>query len=272
MAQDQDIAVSDLTTKGYADITTSDYLMGVATAEAYKATISNIATRMAYGVFDDRYVQVSGDTMTGNLTISSATSYFYAKSTTYDTHISATAPSSAQYAGGYYVRDKDNNAAAYVRGAFLTTGIQRLELTCIRKDANDNSIYNGLYLGIDSSGNRTVTVTSGAEDAWLSALGLEPSSSWSSNKCAKWKKQGSVVTVCSTSTNTDVEIPVNTWTTIATIASGFRPSATVYSIAFFRNSAVGATIQVTSAGLVQAYSATAIASNSSVRFSVAYVI
>lgn len=128
------------------------------------------------------------------------------------------------------------------------------------------SAANGLAI-IDPSGTKV------AELDWDGYLKL-PAASWGTNKVATYTVKAGIATVCSTGTNTDVNIPVNTWTTVATLPVYPRPSQTVYGTALLELDKVGAVrIQTDGTVQVQVSSATgAIASGSSIYFNLSYAL
>lgn len=68
--QDEDVLVSDLPVKTASQVDPTDKLMGIDDVEGYQVSITNFGDFLATSKYDARYVNVDGDTMTGNLTIS----------------------------------------------------------------------------------------------------------------------------------------------------------------------------------------------------------
>lgn len=131
-------------------------------------------------------------------------------------------------------------------------------------------------VGIDATTGLTVNDHNGNQKAaidWDGNLTL-PAATWGSNKCANYAKKAGIVTVCASGTALDVNIPVNTFTTVATLPAGYRPSQAVYGMALLAMGKLGA-VRVTTAGAVQVdvSSATgAIASGSSIYFNLSYAL
>lgn len=99
-------------------------------------------------------VNKSGDTMTGNLNVKSAS-------------MPANPTSGNLYLNGLYLQDAANDDYAYLRAhsASAEKGIQ-LE---VRRSVNGSYVYNTLNMRINASGGRTIQVSDGA--AWRSAIG-----------------------------------------------------------------------------------------------------
>lgn len=73
--QDEDVLVSDLPIKTAAEIDPTDKLMGIDDVEGYQVSITNFGDFLATSKYDARYVNVDGDTMTGDLRLQKATGY-----------------------------------------------------------------------------------------------------------------------------------------------------------------------------------------------------
>lgn len=131
-------------------------------------------------------------------------------------------------------------------------------------------------VGINATTGLTVNDHNGNQKAvidWDGNLTL-PAVTWGTDKVAAYAKQAGVVTVCASGTNMDVNIPAASWTTVATLPAGYRPSRTVRGMAMLSMGKLGA-IQITTAGAVQVQvsSATgAIASGSSIYFNLSYAL
>lgn len=131
-------------------------------------------------------------------------------------------------------------------------------------------------VGINATTGLTVSDHNGNQKAaidWDGNVTL-PAVSWGVNKVAVYGKQAGVVSVFSSGTALDVNIPTATWTTVATLPAGYRPSRIVRGMALLSMNKVGA-VQITTGGAVQVQvnSATgAIASGSSIYFNLSFAL
>ena len=107
-------------------------------------------------------VNKAGDTMTGNLTLENAAPGVYAKATDVTDGV---APSESTNQIGFRIIDKNGTGIALFTDRETTAGLQGAWMTGIR-----NGIYNGLYLLVNSSGERVVQVSESA--AWRDALNV----------------------------------------------------------------------------------------------------
>lgn len=111
-------------------------------------------------------VSKSGDTMTGNLSITKSSATLTLKSTNVTV---GTAPSSTVYSPLIQLLDSAGNAICYWRGIFATDGRTGYQLEAYRS-VNGSNVYNNISLFIASNGTRTVSVSDA--NAWRNALGV----------------------------------------------------------------------------------------------------
>ena len=133
-------------------------------------------------------VSKSGDTMTGDLTISKSddTPRFIAKNSNID--ITGTnLPGSTQY-DGIYFRDANDNNIGYCESSQTSTGELYTDLAV----RIGSSLTNRLRLGIEN-GTRTVNVGN-AKSAWLDALGLGSTSTTSTESDIISEASGASIT------------------------------------------------------------------------------
>lgn len=110
----------------------------------------------------DSFVKRAGDSIAGNLTIENASPGFYAKATDVTDGV---APSEDTNQVGFRVQDKNGANIAMFADREYANGRQGAWVSGAR-----NGVYNALYLLVDSSGNRVVSVSDAAP--WRTALGL----------------------------------------------------------------------------------------------------
>lgn len=115
-------------------------------------------------------VNKAGDTMTGSLIVEGTSPYYYSDSTTIDSTIGQTIPDNDTPIGGYDIRDKNDYVCGWFATRKLANDTIRSELVARRKNAGGSTLTNVLYLGINSAGNRYVTVTDSS--VWRDALGI----------------------------------------------------------------------------------------------------
>lgn len=151
-AQDTDIIISDLPVKTSSTIALTDKLLGLDNVEGFQITISNLLT----GIFDPRYVNVTGDTMTGALTIKSSNLAH------------GTVPSSETYGTRLYFTGNDDGVFGQLRAVSYPSGFDGMQLLSYRS-INGSYVYNVLTMGVNSDGTRFVSVTESAP--WRSAIG-----------------------------------------------------------------------------------------------------
>lgn len=123
---------------------------------AINATIANIQTTL------DNKVSKSGDSMTGNLTISYESPGVITNVTG---RTDGTAPASDTNSYGFRLRDKNGNNVAIFTDRWNADGRQGAWIAGAR-----SGVYNSLYLFVDSSGNRVVSVSEAAP--WRNALNV----------------------------------------------------------------------------------------------------
>lgn len=265
---------SDATSDAYIQNKPSIPAAGSATplmdGTAAVGTSSNYARQDHRHPTDTTRVAKAGDTMTGNLTISKTNPTAVYQSTNLDSAVGETVPADDTAFGGVQISDMQGVTIGWVK-AYKNendrTYIQMVE----RRIVGGNTIFNSLSLGINADGSRSVSVSEAA--AWLSALGLTPTA-WGTDKVAKYKKQGSVVTVTWSGTNTDVSVPPNTWTAVATLPSGYRPSTNIYGVAYL-GSAHTCAMRIATDGTVYVMTNTStptVGSGASLRFNMTFII
>lgn len=105
-------------------------------------------------------VNKAGDIMTGNLTIDNDAPGVYAKATDITDGV---APSADTNQIGFRIVDKNNSIIALFTDRENKNGQQGAWITGVR-----NNVFNSLYLQVDSSGNKIVSVSD--QKAWCKAL------------------------------------------------------------------------------------------------------
>lgn len=166
-----DQPVTELPVKTSSAVLLDDYLMGIDAADGYIVTVSDLATRMATGVLDARYVNVTGDTMTGNLTISkSSDPYVATTNPSMNAQIGQTVPSETVQIGRHIIMDNTSTSCGWITVYRTAEDLVYTNLCVRRKNTSGTILLNGLSLGIDASGNFTVAVSSSS--AWRSALNV----------------------------------------------------------------------------------------------------
>lgn len=97
----------------------------------------------------------------------------YQTSSKCSTRLNATAPSSQMFFGGLIARDLNKDMVFYSESSLTTSGSLVRSFVSRRYSANGATAYNnGFYLHIDSSGNPSVSFTTGGAAAWRNGLGL----------------------------------------------------------------------------------------------------
>lgn len=178
--------VTELPYKTATEVNLNDYLMGIDAADGYQVSMQDLANRLATSIYDakyasilnvytkseadNRYVNINGGTMTGDLNINAPSAYVRIRATNHNTKIGAETLSSNSSVGGLQFEDSQGVANGWVRSLLYTTGKLQTEMYCHRKGANGTDIYNYVAVGIDASGNPTVNMTS--PTAWRGAIGL----------------------------------------------------------------------------------------------------
>lgn len=115
-------------------------------------------------------VKKAGDTMTGNLTISKSGAQLYCKSTDMDSAVGETIPSSGETMfGGIQFQDKNGYNMGWFR-QYKNSNDRTYTQMLVRRHVGSSDIVNGLTLGINADGTRSVSVSESAP--WRSALGV----------------------------------------------------------------------------------------------------
>lgn len=117
-------------------------------------------------------VNIAGDTMTGNLTISKTTPYIRQDSTDLDCKIGQTIPESNRRFAGWYSYDKNGSQCFYSETIKSTTDSVYQSFVVRRLNTSGTAIVNGFYLHVNSSGNAVVSFAGDGKTAWLNGLGL----------------------------------------------------------------------------------------------------
>ena len=143
-------------------------LEGIATMTASEMETGTDTTGKLVTAKDlhDVYVNVTGDTMSGNLTIHRNSPSVILKDTRYTI---GTVPSSDVWGPRLSFRDNNGISTGYTGGIYTTTNKVGVQLEANRS-VNGSAVYNGVALYIDADGNRTVTVSDAA--AWRTALSV----------------------------------------------------------------------------------------------------
>lgn len=116
-------------------------------------------------------VAKAGDTMTGNLTIStSGTPALYVKSTVMDTTQTSMSAAKTGYIG---IRDKNDNYVGWIGATQSTAGLVTASFSA-RNKATGSNVTNTLSLRVANDGTRSVVVSDAA--IWRSALGISSNS------------------------------------------------------------------------------------------------
>ena len=110
----------------------------------------------------NNYLPLSGGTLTGSLTTSLQ---LVIKDDTIDTSIS---PESNMWPRHIIIKDKDDEDRGHLELYSLPSSVQGIQLET-KRIVNNTSIYNGIKLGIDSEGNRTISLHE--SENWRNALG-----------------------------------------------------------------------------------------------------
>lgn len=149
------------------------------------SAISSVITNVESGVkyLNDNKVSKSGDTMTGNLTINASlittgtvtgNNNFWIKSTNTTVDGISNANSNLYTPSLVFSGPEiDSNQMGYIQGFMYSTSIDErgngLRITGRRK-VSDSWVDNNLWLGVNSTGKRTVVVTDA--DAWRTGLDI----------------------------------------------------------------------------------------------------
>lgn len=159
-----EVRVVDLTVKTASGINLYDSLMGVDAADGYIATVEDFASAMATGVFDARYVNANGDTMTGQLVMDGTN---VAVKTDF-TIGAGTSLSANDYYHALDIFDSQGTEVGAVYGQLLTNDTLGVQLE-VARTVSDTRYINNLRLFISPSGGKSVTVSDPA--AWRTAIG-----------------------------------------------------------------------------------------------------
>ena len=168
-----EIRVVDLPVKTATAVNLDDYLMGIDAADGYQVTVSDLATRMATGVFDARYVNADGDTMTGQLTVHYTNPAMVEKGTI-SMRIGAETLSANQRIGALFLQDNNGDVNFYSETYRTTDNITYTSFVHRRFSADGaTAYYNGFYLDILNDGTRRVRFSDNTvRDAWANALNV----------------------------------------------------------------------------------------------------
>ena len=111
----------------------------------------------------------AGDTMTGNLTVSTNNNPNISLKNTDIDLTRATLPSATEYSSLYFI-DKSGYLGAYLQHSQTTAGLSTFSFGARNRNSdNTDNISNIITLGVKADGTRTVSVTTPA--TWRSALG-----------------------------------------------------------------------------------------------------
>lgn len=168
-----EIRVVDLPVKTATAVNLDDYLMGIDAADGYQVTVSDLATRMATGVFDARYVNADGDTMTGNLLIKKTGSEAFIEFQRTDLDMRMGTAATSGSIGGFHYYDSNGDLVMYLESKLLTGDKTRTQLYARRTDADGTKYSHGFGIVIDGQGNGSVEFSSTAfRDAWADGLNV----------------------------------------------------------------------------------------------------
>lgn len=114
-------------------------------------------------------VNISGDTMTGNLIIAKSDNpRIYGKSASVTEGIVPNQTKNLLLFGG---QDSQDHLLGYMQIRYFTDNSSQTRLGA-RRTIDNSAIDNTLDLSVDSAGNRGVTVSSSAKGAWREAIGI----------------------------------------------------------------------------------------------------
>lgn len=165
-AQNTDIIISDLPVKTASTIALTDKLLGLDNVEGFQISISDFIS----GVLDARYVNVSGDTMTGNLTVNKASPQTLYRSTNINSVVGETIPSSGEtMIGGIQLVDNQGYNCGWFRH-YKSAADNTYAQMCIRRKVNGADLTNALTLMIRADGTRSVVFSESA--VWREALNV----------------------------------------------------------------------------------------------------
>lgn len=111
-------------------------------------------------------VSKSGDTMTGNLLLSNASSNVSVTMYGYEAEVGV---ASGKQTGAVLFRDKNGTSLGLINGGVNGSGNPYVQLYG-RRVVNGTTVYNNLHLSVDSNGDGIVSMN--FPEAWRSALGL----------------------------------------------------------------------------------------------------
>lgn len=148
----------------------SDWSQTTTTADDYIKNKPSVYTKTEA---DNRYVNIAGDTMTGNLTVNCSTAAIYVRGTI-SGRVDATAVSANTRIAGLHFRDSNNDIVGYTEVVKSTSNASRMSFV-VRKTLADGSSYvnHGFYLVLSNSSTPTVEFTTGASrDAFATGLNV----------------------------------------------------------------------------------------------------
>ena len=141
---------------------------------AFSGTGITASWRTALDVYsktesDGRYVNVTGDTMTGDLLIAKSDPTYCTVRHTGMTAKVGTPPSANTAFGAFRIMESAGNSVAWIRAEKYTSDAVVGQFAVRRANASDTMITHVLTLSITAAGTRTVTVSEQAP--WLTGLG-----------------------------------------------------------------------------------------------------
>lgn len=161
--QDEDVLVSDLPLKTAAEVDSTDKLMGIDDVEGYQVSITNFGDFLATSKYDARYVNVTGDTMTGQLVIDGAS---VGVKTDFEIGV---APSYNGFFHALDIYDTNGTEVGAVYGIYTPSDNLGVQLEVARTVA-DTRYVNNVRLYINGNGAKSVSVSD--PDAWRTALNV----------------------------------------------------------------------------------------------------
>ena len=112
----------------------------------------------------ENYLPLSGGTLTGSLTTSLQC---IVKDNTLDTTVT---PASSIWSRHFTIKDTDDVDRGYFEVYNKSDGVQGIQLET-KRIVNNENVYNGIRLGINQEGNRTIEFGGADTQAWRNALG-----------------------------------------------------------------------------------------------------
>lgn len=226
--------------------------------------IKKLLTKILTGLLNK--VDKSGDTMTGALTLVGDKDVILKGTNDHDVD-----PTANRYTPGFYIQDKNEHSAGYVRQFHSASGTLGLQIEA-QKNVNGTRYQNCLYLTVDSNGDPYVDVTPAgrAPAAWRRAIGIA-TNNWTTLGCIRYTKYGNIVVVTYADTKT-LTIAAKTWVTLETLPTGYRPASEVRGVCACSNNAQFGVVSVTTAGLVRVWYAAALSGAQQHQFNLTYVV